>query len=104
MNFEKEKRNSQIIDYINQAKDFSKNYDYHSALERLQNALSIDIENEFKIEILILLAQTHEFLSEFDNAKKYYNKLLKKENIRLKDVFIMTLDALGNYNIVQKDS
>ena len=32
-----------------------------------------------------------------------YN-ILKKEKIRLKDVFIMTLDALGNYNIVQKDS
>lgn len=29
--------------------------------------------------------------------------ILKKENTRLKDVFIMTLDALGKYNIVWKD-
>ncbi|MGN0501435.1 MAG: YetF domain-containing protein, partial [Ruminococcus sp.] len=30
-------------------------------------------------------------------------KILKSENTRLKDVFIMTLDALGKYNIVQKE-
>ena len=30
-------------------------------------------------------------------------KILKSENTRLKDVFLMTLDALGKYNIVQKE-
>lgn len=30
-------------------------------------------------------------------------KILKIENTRLKDVFLMTLDALGKYNIVQKE-
>ncbi len=30
-------------------------------------------------------------------------KILNSENTRLKDVFLMTLDALGKYNIVQKE-
>lgn len=30
-------------------------------------------------------------------------KILKSEHTRLKDVFLMTLDALGKYNIVQKE-
>lgn len=30
-------------------------------------------------------------------------KILKQENTRLKDVFIMTLDGIGNYNIMQKE-
>ena len=31
------------------------------------------------------------------------NKVLIKENIRLSDVFIMTMDAIGKYNIILKD-
>lgn len=30
-------------------------------------------------------------------------KILKKKHMALKDVFMMTLDALGNYNIIRKD-
>lgn len=36
------------------------------------------------------------------SEEEVYN-ILKKEHINLCDVFIMTLDALGNYNIVQKE-
>lgn len=45
-----------------------------------------------------------------DNSLKLCGKtkadvtaILKKEKVRTKDIFIMTLDALGNYSIVQKD-
>lgn len=30
-------------------------------------------------------------------------KILRKKNIKLKDVFIMTMDSTGNYNIIKKD-
>lgn len=36
------------------------------------------------------------------NKDDVYN-ILKSENTKLKDVFLMTLDALGRYNIVWKD-
>ena len=39
---------------------------------------------------------------EYKNKEDVY-KILKSENTRLKDVFLMTLDALGKYNIVQKE-
>lgn len=38
-----------------------------------------------------------------EKNKEDVYKILKSENIRLKDVFIMTLDALGKYNIIQKE-
>ena len=37
------------------------------------------------------------------NNKEDVYKILKSEHTRLKDVFLMTLDALGKYNIVQKE-
>ena len=30
-------------------------------------------------------------------------KILKKENKKVSDIFIMTLDGIGNYNIILKD-
>lgn len=36
-------------------------------------------------------------------TSKDVNNILKKKNTALKDVFLMTLDALGNYNIIRKD-
>ena len=30
-------------------------------------------------------------------------EILQKENAKLKDVFLLTMDALGNYNLVWKE-
>lgn len=35
--------------------------------------------------------------------KNYIYKILKKENKKVSDIFIMTLDGIGNYNIILKD-
>ena len=35
--------------------------------------------------------------------KKDVLSILKKEKIKLNDVFIMTLDALGKYNVIKKE-
>lgn len=35
--------------------------------------------------------------------ENYIYKILKKENKKVSDIFIMTLDGIGNYNIILKD-
>lgn len=38
-----------------------------------------------------------------EKTSKDVNKILNKKHMALKDVFLMTLDALGNYNIIKKE-
>ncbi len=104
LNLEKEKRNSQIVDLINQAKDLSKKYEYVSVLQKLQEALITDIENEFKIEILMMLAQTNELLNEFEESKKYYNQALalakiKNDKRRYEIEFLIALNDKHSFKI-----
>ena len=38
-----------------------------------------------------------------DREKGYVKNILQKKNIKQSNVFLMTLDALGNYNIIKKE-
>jgi len=38
-----------------------------------------------------------------EKEKDYVKKILEKKNIKQNNVFLMTLDALGNYNIIKKE-
>ena len=54
------------------------------------------------------LAQTKNSIEYTDFLDLYEQKLLdkiiKQENIKLKDIFFMTADDSGNYEIVRKDN
>ena len=63
-----------IIELINSAREFNKKYDYRKSLEQLLRAQCIDKDNEFKIELCILIAQDYFALSEYENTQKYYNE------------------------------
>ena len=39
----------------------------------------------------------------FDICKERVINILQKKNIKQSNVFLMTLDALGNYNIIKKE-
>lgn len=74
---EREKNKRFIIELINSAHGYMKNYEYHQALLELQRALEADIEKEFQIEILILIAKNNGFLNETKNALQFYLQALK---------------------------
>lgn len=38
-----------------------------------------------------------------EKEKGYVKNILQKKNIKQSNVFLMTLDALGNYNIIKKE-
>ena len=73
---EKEKIKRFIIDLINSSRDYTKNYHYHDALSELKRAQEADIENEFQIEILILIAKNNDALNRTALALEYYQKAL----------------------------
>ena len=73
---EKEKNKRFIIDLINSSRDYSKNYKYKSSIEELTRAQEVDYENEFQIEILILIAKNYESLNKTSNALECYNQAL----------------------------
>ena len=58
---EKEKNKRFIIDLINSSRDYAKNYQYQEAILELTRAQEVDFENEFQIEILILMAKNNEY-------------------------------------------
>lgn len=66
--------------------------------------LRVDIEDN-KIETVVISDGVilDNSLHLCRKTKDDIRNILKKENIKLSDVFIMTLDALGKYNIVQKE-
>lgn len=73
---EKEKNKRFIIDLINSSRDYAKNYQYNDALIELKRAQEVDFENEFQIEILILLAKNNIALNRTALAFEYYQKAL----------------------------
>ena len=71
---EREKNKRFIIDLINSSRDYTKNYKYQEAIIELTRAQEVDYENEFQIEILILMAKNNEFLNKYSLVKEYYEK------------------------------
>ena len=72
----KEKNRLFIINLINSAREFSKNYKYQDSLSELKRAYEVDFEGEFRIEILTLVAKNHECLNEYKIAKQFYENAL----------------------------
>ena len=66
-----------IITLINSSRNFIKEYRYNDAISELHKALEADFDDEFKIEILSLIAQNYEYLKNFNKAQKYYSKALE---------------------------
>lgn len=79
---EREKNKRFIIDLINSSRDYAKNYNYNDALVELKRAQEADFENEFQIEILILIAKNNVALNRTSLAFEYYHNALDiaKEN------------------------
>jgi len=65
-----------IISLINSSREYSKNYEYNSAIAELKRAQEVDNVLEFEIEILALIGNNYEALNEYDIAEKYYSKAL----------------------------
>jgi len=102
---EKRERNkSFIINLINSARDYAKNYQYNQALEELKRAQEADFENEFRIEILILIAKYYQALNQTEFALKSFNEAfnLAKENkdSRICEIeFLIALLEKSTFNI-----
>lgn len=77
INQQKEKDRQFIITLINSSRNFIKEYRYNDAISELHKALEADFDDEFKIEILSLIAQNYEYLKNFNKAQKYYSKALE---------------------------
>ena len=73
---EKERNKRYIIDLINSSRDCASEYRYHDSISELLKAKDNDFENEFQIEILILLAKNYEHLNDYQIALKHYEKAL----------------------------
>lgn len=65
-----------IAALLNSSRDYSNDYKYNDAISELLRAKDMDIENEFEIEILIMLAKNYESLNDYNYAQKIYNKAL----------------------------
>ena len=72
----KEKNRSAIVELINQARELSKKYHYKEANEQLIKALALDFDDEFKIELSILIAKNYDALNESSFAQKYFKDAL----------------------------
>ncbi len=73
----KEQEHNFIINLINSSRDYTKNYQYNEAINELLRAKELDFDNEFKIEILSLIAKNHEALNNFNIAQKNYSEALE---------------------------
>ena len=73
---EKEKNKRFIIDLINSSRDYAKKYQFQEALSELRRAQEADWENEFQIEILILIAKNNEALNKTSLCLEYYERAL----------------------------
>ncbi|MBQ4646427.1 MAG: tetratricopeptide repeat protein [Candidatus Gastranaerophilales bacterium] len=101
---EREKNKRFIIDLINSSRDYVKKFQYHDALSELKRAQEADFENEFQIEILILIAKNNEALNRSALAMEYYQKALElaKEanDSRICEIeFLIALLEKGTYKI-----
>lgn len=66
--------------------------------------LGVEIEdNKFGAIVISDGEFIEERLELFGKKKSEVNNILNKNNIEIDDVFIMTLDGLGKYNIIQKE-
>lgn len=76
VNENREKNRMFIVDLINDARELSLNYHYKEANDNLLRAVGIDFDNEFKIELYILIAKNLEALNEYQQAQDYYMSAL----------------------------
>jgi len=72
-----QKNRNIIVEHINLARNLTKNYKYKEADIELKKALELDFNNEFNIELLILIAKNYEYLNEYNIAQKYYEQALQ---------------------------
>ncbi len=69
-----------IIELINEARICTDSYQYQESNKKLNRALELDYDNEFKIEILILQAKNNKALNDFDAALQNYTLALDFAN------------------------
>ena len=74
----REKNREFIIELINTARDYTRNYKYKDAINELSRAVDVDYDNEFKVELFILIAKNYEFINEYIIAQKYYQEALSR--------------------------
>lgn len=90
LNSDKEATRMQIVNLINDARELSRQYQYKMSNDKLLSALDIDCENEFKIELCLLIAKNYELLNENQNAEKFYKEALETASatydIRLSEI------------------
>jgi len=90
VNKNKEKNRIFIVELINKSRELSKTYRYKEANGELFRALSLDYDDEFKIELCILIAKNYDILNEFDDAQKYYEEALncakKTKDVRICEI------------------
>ena len=90
----KEKNRLFIVELINNARELSRNYHYKDANQNLLRALNMDFDNEFKIELFILIAKNLEALNEYEDAQGYYKQALEY-SIRENDVRTCEIQCLS---------
>ena len=73
----REKNTNFIISLINSARELNKNYKYNEAIEELKRAQETDEQEEFKIEILLMLAKNYQALNNTDFEYKCYKEAYK---------------------------
>ena len=97
---QQEENKNAIIDLINSAREFESQYRYKNAIEDLIRALDIDFEDEFEIELCMLIAKNYEFLNEYITAQTYYKQALAKadETNDLRKCEILYAIAMTNKN------
>lgn len=71
-----EENRQHIAALLNSARDYSNSYKFNDAISELLRAKDLDSENEFEIEILIMLAKNYESLNNYSYAQKIYDKAL----------------------------
>ena len=101
---EREKNKRFIVDLINSARDFMRCYQYNDALSELKRAYQSDYENEFQIEIMILIAKNNEFLNKTNIAFEFYNRALEiakeKQDSRVCEIeFLIALLEKNTFKI-----
>lgn len=100
----KEKNKTFIINLINSARDYTKNYQYLDAILELKRAKETDYEKEFQIEILILIAKNYEQLNKTKDAFFCYFEALdiakeKNDSRRCEIEFLIALLEKNTFKI-----
>ncbi len=94
-----------IINLINSSRDLTKQYRYRESIKELLRAYDEDDSDEFKIEILTLIAKNNEHLNEYILAQKNYEEALEIANKTndIRKCELQFLIAMTNKNLFKID-